>query len=1325
MTSEPSGLSPAKQRVLNLMLKGEAEPLHRLELVASNEVGSLPPPISPEQRQVWLHASLAEDLPLYNEPITIHYRGSLDLTCLQGSFDAVLRRHDIWRSAFRPANGTLRQLVEPELRVALPFVDLSGIPEGEREIEALRLAADDARTPFDLAHVPLFRARVIKLAADYHRLYLTLHHIIFDGVSICGVFLPELVAEYEARVSGRPRKPESRSHPQYASYARWRQHSIESAGMPRQMAYWRTQLAGELPSLALPYDRARPARLSHRGSVELFTLPMDLTEAVRALARRKQVTIYMLLLAVFKVLLHRYSGLNDLIVGGAVDMRQRPELQGIMGYCLNSVALRSHPSETLTFAAYLEEVKGVVLDAIAASDVPFDQVVRELSLRRDASHHPLFDVLFSMQPPVPELTSGWDLTQGDVTVGTAKFDLFLELEERTTGIVGRLQYSTDLFEATTIRRMIRHWVRLLQSAVVEPETRLADLPLLSPDESHQLLFEWNDTARQFPRTTLPAWFEEQVRQTPDRIAVRFEELSLTYVELDRRAEGLAARLRATGIGREHLVGVSLERSLEMIVALLAVLKSGAAYLPIDPGLPSARIGLIVRDSRCSALLGRRALGLAELGVPVIHLDESIAPPVPPPTYPAPAEPGSLAYVLYTSGSTGQPKGVEVSHGSIVNLLRSMRQEIGFSSDDALLAVTALSFDIAALEIFLPLVSGGTVVLAGGDSIADPVRLSALIRESGCTVMQATPTFWRSLVDADWAGRPELRIICGGEALSRPLADALLARCGTLWNVYGPTETTVWSTLHRVGAHAGPVSIGRPIANTRVYVLDPRGLPVPIGVAGELHIAGAGLARGYRNQDALTRERFVTRPGAPEERVYRTGDVACWRADGTLEFLGRTDAQLKVRGFRIAPEEVEAALETHPEIAAAAVAPDSDRHGNQRLTAYLVPRRAGASEVKGLRRHVAEILPGYMVPSRYLVVSSLPTTPNGKLDRSRLAAMERAQPLARSDIPKSDHERRLAMIWRQVLDVPEVKPRDDFFELGGHSLLVADLLRRIEASFGVRLPMAAILQAPTLGRMASLISIQKPPRRRRSSASRHSLIWVNAAPVIRHLSKCLESDHPLISVAVTPDDFLTLGEAPSLSAIATLVVDAIRTVQPRGPYRLGGWCVDGILAFEAATQLMQQGAAVELLVMLHSANPVHFRRLGASSIQLSKIRYYLKKLSKLHGAARWSYAAARLRGAIEPATPWLREASILLDAALKYEPSAYPGPVLLLQPAERPTILDYGPGWAEVVTGPLSITECPGDHCTMLEPPQVEWMANRIREHLDSGIKRQRAARGSG
>src|SRR6185312_1053925 len=556
-----------------------------------------------------------------------------------------------------------------------------------------------------------------------------------------------------------------------------------------------------------------------------------------------------------------------------------------------------------------------LLGALANSEVPFDWVVRELSPKRDPSCHPFFQILFSMEPPAPQFRPGWDLTQMEVTVGTAKFDLYLELDEREDRIVARFLYNTALFDAATIRRMIGHWTRLLEAVVADPACSLARLPILAPGEERRLLVEWNATARPCPALTLDRWVAQQAMLRPDAVALRFGEEEWSYRTLLRRVGTIAAALRAEGVGAEVLVGLSIERSPDMVAGLLGILAAGGAYLPLDPAFPATRLQMILEDAKPAAILTTRDIAprLPASEARILLAEDCRGEPMEPHDSP----PDRLAYVLYTSGSTGRPKGVEITHRALVNLLVSMQRQPGFGPQDSLLAVTTISFDIAGLELYLPLVSGGTLILASKETATDPLLLAEAITRSGCRMMQATPAHWRALVEAGWPGAAQLTMLCGGEALPRELADRLLGGGADLWNVYGPTETTIWSTAERVQSGA-PISIGKPIANTTIYILDDRGQPVPAGVPGHLYIGGMGLARGYRNREDLTRERFLILPTIPGERLYRTGDIARWRGDGRIEWLGRSDNQVKIRGFRIELEEIEAALLQHDRVAGAAV-----------------------------------------------------------------------------------------------------------------------------------------------------------------------------------------------------------------------------------------------------------------------------------------------------------------------------------------------------------------------------------------------------------------------
>jgi amino acid adenylation domain-containing protein len=1070
-------LSDVKRRLLEQMLAGTSEPAGTPAALAIVRHNAVTAPLSAEQAHVWLHASMAPSLPLYNEPVTIHRHGGFDLATLRLSLGELLRRHEIWRTSFARIEGEIRQVIHPEIALDLPLIDLSALPRAEREAEAVRIATQEARRPFDLAEAPLFRVTVLKLASDEHRLHFTLHHIIFDGVSIYRIVVPELSAIYAAFAEGHaPDLPAPAL--QYADYTLWREARLAGPEIARQIEYWRQKLAGEPEPPQLPYDRPRPPIISYRGAMEVFGLSPALTLWLKTLARREGVTLYMVLLAAFKALLFRYSDQEDILIGGVTDLRRRPELEKLVGYFLDTIVLRTTTRGDMSFRDYLAETRKTVVEALEASEVPFDWVVRELRPRRDASTHPFFQILFSMEPPAPAFAPGWDLTQMEISAGTAKFDLYLELDERLDGIIARFLYNSALFDPATIRRMIGHWTRLLEAVVADPSCPLARLPILGRDEETRLLVDWNMTRQPYPELCLHDWIARQAAATPDAVALKVEDEAWTYRRLMHRAHQIAARLGAEGVGPETLVAVALERSADLVASLIGIMLAGGAYLPLDPAFPAARLQMILDEAKPAVLLTQRDLvaTLPASGARLLLCEECDGDPGPPDgTEPSPDR---LAYVLYTSGSTGRPKGVEITHRALVNLLAAMQREPGFSATDSLLAVTTISFDIAGLELYLPLVSGGTLVLANRAAAADPVLLAEAIRRSGCTMLQATPAGWRALVEAGWPGAAQLKMLCGGEALPRELADQLLGRGSELWNLYGPTETTIWSCIQRVLRGTGTVPIGRPIANTTIYILDRLGRPVPAGLPGALHIGGVGLARGYRDQAALTAERFAAAEIAGDERLYRTGDIARYCADGSIEWLGRSDDQVKIRGFRIELGEVEAALATHPSIAAAAVRVWPDAAGLPSLAAYVVPRGTETPDPAELRRFLQQFLPDYMIPGRLIDIAALPMTPNGKIDRNALPKPESAIQTAERLQPEGETECRLAALWQEVLGLPSVGAQEDFFMLGGHSLLATRLLRRIEEVFGMALPLVSIFQAPTVRRLALLIGETAVPAPRR-------------------------------------------------------------------------------------------------------------------------------------------------------------------------------------------------------------------------------------------------------
>ena len=1322
MTAE---LSQTKQLLLERLLRGdETRGSFNLEQVAPRPREAIPP-ITPEQEQVWLHAAMAPDLPVYNEAITIHRRGSFDLGVLERSLNEILRRHEIWRTSFRETDGEVAQVVHPTLGVRLPLIDLSRLPRAEAEREALRLATEEARKPLPLSIAPLFHASVIKVAEDDHRLHLTLHHIIFDGVSIYRVIVPELAALYDAFLHGEsPDLPAPAL--QYGDYAHWREARPSDNAVAAQLGYWRRQLAGEWPVLQLPVDRPRPSEPSFRGSMETFGLSAELTGKLKRRSRQEGVTPYMMLLAAFKALLFRYTGQQDVLVAGVVDTRRRPELEPLVGYFLNTVLLRTQASADLSFCDYLKRTRDTVLGALDNSDVSFNRVLQEFQPKRNRGSQPAVQVMFSIEPPASLFADGWDLTQMDVTVGTSKFDLYLELDERPEGIIGRFLYSTDLFDAATIRRMIGHWTTLLEAAAADPACTLGALPLLTPQESQQLLVEWNDNRQDVPSTTVIGWFEAQAQRTPDAAAVEFEGRSWTYRELDAAASRVAALLRDAGVQRETLVGICLERSLDMVAALLGIWKAGGAYLPLDPGLPRTRLAFMIDDAEPALVLTQRSLAekLPASGRRVLlaENDAGDRPTVEQTAGPSTLTPEDLAYVIYTSGSTGQPKGVDVPHLGVVNQLAALQREPGFGPRDTMLAVAPLSFDPSVVDLFMPLVAGGRVVLASREAAKDANRLARLIQESRCTMMQATPTTWRALIDAGWAGAPGLKILSGGEALPRELADKLAMRGASLWNTYGPTETTIWTTVQKVEAGSGPVPVGRPIANTRTYVLDARGTPVPIGIPGELHIGGIGVTRGYRNREALTRERFVTSDLAPGGRLYRTGDVVRYQPDGALEFLGRTDNQVKVRGHRIEPEEIEAALESYQGIAAAAVKAWPDAAGDRSLVAHLVTRNGAAPLSRELRQFLRDRLPDYMVPARYIVLPALPKTATGKVDRNALPAPDGPPPPAEFVAPSGEREEKLAAIWRAVLRTPRVGAHDDFFDLGGHSLLAAQLLRRIEKEFGQRLPMSTVFHASTVAQMAALLADAslraRLPRtiEMQATGSQPRLFWVYVGAAGWTLAQAVGQHQPMFGVVLDRSARAALGSAPTLAECAAHLKAEIRAAQPHGPYYLGGYCAGGNLAFEIASQLMAQGEEVRLLFMVHSGNSAYFRRIRRLAMLTNKLEHHMVQLFHRRGRARWDYAVdlgdriswhfdrVRRRLKSEPKSNFKE---VVEQAVLDHEPAPYAGNVVLLQPIERPALLDCRPGWAEVVRGELTAIDIPGTHHTMLKPPNILELGAKI------------------
>ncbi len=1305
-------LADRRRQLAERMLRGEAKAATAASDAVCRRAETDRVPLSPAQRQVWLHAGMAPDVPIYNESITFHRRGSFDLGTMQAAVDALLERHESWRTSIVLDGAEPIQVIHPALHLPLALDDVSHLPTARRDAAATAIATRDARRPIDLMRAPLLRARIVRLADDDHRLYLTLHHIIFDGVAIYRVVLPELAKLYEA-FSARLPSPLPPPAIGYGDYAVWAAaRTIPTA--PRD--HWQSALTNFPGKLELAADRPPPAFRSHAGSMEIFHLPLALTEALMALARQADATLYMTLLASFTALLHLHTGAEDITVGGVTDLRRRPELDSVVGYFLNTLPLRTHPSAAMPFLDHLRQVRETVLGALAASEMPFDEIVRTAGVDARPGEHPLFDILFSVEPPVERFPHGWDLTQMDVVVGGAKFDLYLELDERPDGIAARFLYSTERFDPATIRRMIDHWQILLQRAAASPACPLGDL-LLSAAPSRPLIGP--ALPKPLDGETVPARIAVQARAAPDAIAISCGDEQWSYAILDRTADRLAIRLHAAGFGSGTLVAVVLERSPMLIAALLGILRAGAAYLPLDPRQPVARLRQIAQQARIDGVLTERALvGLiADVPGPVV-LTDTDDEQRDAPTLPAAPGPRDLAYVLYTSGSTGEPKGVEIEHGALANLLASMAEQPGFTAADRLLAVTTVTFDIAALELFLPLVCGGEVVLAPHDTARDPALLRQLLASSRPTVMQATPAAWTALLETGWSGQEDLRILCGGEAMSRTLADRLLPCGAAVWNLYGPTETCIWSTLARIEPGEATVPIGTAVASTTLHVLDPRGRAVPADLPGELYIGGAGLARGYRGRPDLTAERFRPAPTGSGERLYRTG--ARVRAiDGALIHLGRTDEEEKIRGFRVAVQEVEGTLTTHSQVGGAAVRSWPDAAGSRALAAYIVCNAGDAPSPRELATFLAKRLPDYMVPSSFTILPRLPLTTSGKLDRKALPRPAIDQIDAEFSPLQTDTEVRLAAIWSELLGVGRIGRDDSFFDLGGHSLLAARLLARVSREWQRQVTMPMLLRARRLGEMAVLLTAEQPETHHLIAIQprgwRPPLLWVEPGPSFIQLAERIGRDQPLLGVPLEPAQ--GAAGARDFRDHARELVKAIRWIQPDGPYYLGGWCNAGILTYAAAAQMEAEGDDIRLLILGDAFNPARpppvDRRLSF------RLRFHLEQLFGRGAGNRSAYVRERRERLLQrlglraPPPHWSQdEARAAVDRAVaNYRPDRFGGPVLLFQSQDPFTTARMDEQWRDRLVGPVTYRQFPGSHDTLLYDPHLGAVARLLREAL--------------
>ncbi|WP_066383169.1 non-ribosomal peptide synthetase [Anabaena sp. CA = ATCC 33047] len=1040
-------------------------------------------PLSFAQKRLWFLDQLEPGNPFYNIPGAVRLQGNLNIKALEQSLNEIIKRHEILRTTFTTVDGHPVQIISPSLQLTIPVVDLSQSTFPEQE--AQKLISQEALSAFDLESGQLLRVRLLQISQREYVFLFTLHHIIADGWSM-GLLVEELATLYPAFCT-REQLPYLPKLPiQYADFAVWQQERLQGEVLEKQLNYWKKQL-NNISLLSLPTDKPRPNIPSFKGASYDFVLSYELTEKLRSLSRGQGVTLFMTLLAAFKVLLYRYTGQDDICIGSPIANRNREEIEKLIGFFVNTLVLRSDLSGHPTFTELLSRVKDVTLGAYAHQDLPFEKLVEELQPERHLNYNPLFQVAFQLQNTptqtleLPELTlNNFDNDAHQ----TAKFDLDLCLSENDTGLVGSFEYSSELFESATIARMVAHFHNLLSAIVDNPQATISELSLLTLEEKNQFLFDWNNTQIDWEKDVcIHQLIELQAQKTPDSVAVVFGEEKLTYQELNQKSNQLAFYLQSLGVKPDTLVGICVERSLEMVVGLLGILKAGGAYVPLDPAYPQERLSLMLEDAQVKFLLTQNKLlnHISHHHCQIICIDtdwKKINNSIPN-SQPQNLNSSHLAYVIYTSGSTGKPKGVQINHASVVNFLQSMRHQPGLTEADILLAVTSISFDIAALEIYLPLICGARLVVVSREVAMDGEKLSQNIAASGATVMQATPATWRMLLTSGWVGSKQLKILCGGEALSYDLAENLLAKSAELWNLYGPTETTIWSTVYQVDPNKlskSLIPIGRPIANTQIYILDQQLQPVPIGVPGELYIGGAGLSRGYLNRPELTTEKFIS--STFNQKLYKTGDLARYLPDGNIEYLERIDNQVKLRGFRIELGEIETTLRQHYTVQEAVVIAREDVPGNQQLVAYIVPKLSvDVSElIVKLRQYLQSKLPQFMIPSAYMLLDKLPLTPNGKVDRKSLPNPDTSQLKRENEYakPRNTIEENLVRIWSQILNVEKVGIYDNFFNLGGHSLLATQVMSRIRDEFNVTIPLRCLFESPTIAGLGEVIDRKSAP-----------------------------------------------------------------------------------------------------------------------------------------------------------------------------------------------------------------------------------------------------------
>ena len=1336
-------LSAAKRALLQKRLRGEIKPQQKqTPIPRRQEAGPYQPSFA--QERLWFLAQLQPDSSAYNLPFALNLHGLLNLDALKQSLTLIIQRHASLRTIFINTEDGVRQAVLPTADLPFTMLSLHTLSEDEQATRIQTEMAAEASRPFNLAEAPLLRVTLLHLAEDHHLMLYTIHHIIADGWSL-GVIRRELSHFYTALTQGHP--AELPALPiQYPDFALWQREWLQGDSQEKQLAYWKKHLAHAPPTLTLPLDHPRPANQTYATGREPVHLPVPLVEQLKALNRTANVTLFMVLLAAFKVLLYRYSGQENIVVGTPVANRNRVELEGLIGFLLNTLALHTDLSDQPTFQTLLGRIRGIVLGAFQHQDIPFERLVEELKPERSLNTNPIFQVMliFHNTPEAPLSLPGLEVSYLPGYGELEKFDLTLSLIERPDGIRGYLSYNADLFEPATMQRMLGHFETILAHVVADPQQSIATLTLIPEVERQQLLIDWNATAAPYDLTaTIHRHFEAQVARTPDATALIDGTQRLTYHQINSRANQLAHHLLDQGLSPEGRVGLCMERSPELVIALLAILKAGGAYLPLDPNYPAQRLRFMLTDAQPALIITQHHLQerLPAENIPTLTLDDPDLnfSHLNPENLDVAIDGDSLAYILYTSGSTGQPKGVLGLHRGAINRFKWMWETYPFTNNEVYNEVcchkTTLNFVDSVWEIFGPLLQGVPLVLIPDAVLKDPPLLVQALADHQVTRLVLVPSLLRVLLDT----QPNLAerlpylgmIITSGEAIPVDLARRFLDTMPhtNLINLYGSSEVAADVTYFDLRQHPPHtiepgVPIGQPIANTQIYLLDVRLQPVPLGVPGELYVAGAGLARGYLDRPDLTAERFIqvdTLIPATPLRLFKTGDLARWNETGQLEFLGRRDHQVKIRGQRVELGEIEATLQQQPGVHQVVVNAREEAPGDTRLVAYLTPAH---QDLEALRHALKQTLPDYMIPAAFVPLESLPLTPNGKINRLALPAPDYSRQSTQTyQPPRNLVEEQMVEIWQQVLNVGSVSIDDNFFDLGGHSLLAVELFAHIEQVFDKALPLVTLFQAPTLRTLAevvrqegwrpsnsALVPIQplgdKPPFFC-VTPPRGSVVGFSG------LAQHLGTDQPFYGLHFeginTWQRQQGVTDNHPIQEVAAHYIREIRTLQPQGPYFIGGRCYGAHIAYEMATQLLAQEESVALLAIMTTpprdfqASRLHYLKRAVSHIRHRRLLHALR----LALPAGYPQFKRRLRKRVKRLTSHPSSTSSTAnsvkptsDAPYKHPP--YPGRIVVFQTSDATQA-----AWAALAQGGLDFHIIPGTHLDIFHEPNVRQLAQAL------------------